>query len=197
MKESEHNIKDTLQALKTGDRLAFNTIYNSYQKRLYYFIFSITKSEYNTEEILQSVFIKIWNHKENIDISKSFESFIFTIAKHLTYNHLRAIANRQSFRQELWENITQISFKTDNDLLFSEYKDILDNILDGIPQQKRSIYILSKEEGKSNQEIADLLGITQKTVKNHLWKTLQIIKEQLQPHIKTIIIYFIPSYFLF
>jgi RNA polymerase sigma-70 factor (family 1) len=196
LKESESNIKSTLKSLKNGDKRAFNRIYNYYYSKLYYFIFSITKSKYNSEEILQAVFIKIWTNRKNIDLSKSFDSFIFTITRNLTLNHLRTISNRESLRQELWRNMKQTSLKTDNDILSSEYKDILDDILQGIPTQKRSVYVLSKEQGKSNQEIADLLGISKKTVKNHLWKTLQIIKEQLQPYILSISIFYLISRFI-
>ncbi|MDO5977389.1 RNA polymerase sigma factor [Flavivirga spongiicola] len=196
MKNSETSMEETLISLKKGNKESFNVIFNTYQKGLYYFIYAITKSKYNTEEILQAVFIKVWTKRATIDCSKSFESFIFTIAKNLTYNHLRAISNRESLRQEVWQNITHISKQTEDELVFSEYTDIVNDILLGIPKQKRSIYILSREEGKSNQEIADLLGISQKTVKNHLWKTLQIIKEQLHPHISTYLFaYFTTSFF--
>ena len=182
---------EVLSSLKKGDRQSFNIVFNEYQKKLYFFIFKITKSKYHTEEILQAVFIKIWTTKETIDLSKSFDSYVYTIAKNLTYNHLRAIANRESLRKEVWQNINRFSKQTEDKLILSDYKDILDDILSGIPKQKRSIYILSREEGRSNQEIADLLGISQKTVKNHLWQTLKTIKKQLQPHLKTYLISFL------
>jgi len=172
-----------LASLKKGNRAAFEAIFDLYEKRLYYFVFSITKSEYATEEILQEAFIKIWTKKETIDPSRSFESFIFTIAKNLTYNYLRNIANQQSLKEEYWKNISSLNEETKDSILLAEYEDIVNDILQQIPTQKRSIYILSKQQGKSNKEIADLLGITQKTVKNHLWKTLQIIRTQLEPHI--------------
>ena len=193
MKAFEDDKIELLQSLKNGDRTAFNIIFNKYQKKLYYFIFSITKSKYNTEEILQSVFIKIWTNKESINLSKSFDSYVFAIAKNLTYNHLRTISNRESLRLELWQTISFSTKQTDDELLFSEYESIVNDILEGIPKQKRSIYVLSREEGKSNQEIAELLGITQKTVKNHLWKTLQTIKEQLKPYIKVVVFFFLSN----
>ncbi len=185
MKKSEIHITKALTSLKKGDKEAFNMVFHAYQKKLYYFIFKITKSKYNTEEILQAVFIKVWDTREKIDISRSFDAFIFTIAKNLTYNHLRAISNRESLRKEVWQNISHVSKQTEDEIILSDYTDLVDDILLGIPKQKRSIYILSREEGMSNQEIADLLGISEKTVKNHLWKTLKVIKEQLIPHINT------------
>lgn len=184
MKKPDIYFEKVLSSLKKGDIAAFNVVFNEYQKKLYFFIFKITKSKYHTEEILQAVFIKVWTVKETINLSKSFECFVYTIAKNLTYNHLRAIANRESLRKEVWDNKVHFSKQTQDSIILSDYKDILDDILFGLPKQKQSIYILSREEGKSNQEIADLLGISQKTVKNHLWQTLKTIKEQLKPHIK-------------
>lgn len=194
MKKSEVSKKNVLKALKKGERAAFTNIFNCYQRELYFFVFSITKSKYSTEEIIQDVFIKVWDNRKNINLSKSFDSYIFTIARNLTYNHLRSVSNRESLKQELWHNISLTSKKMEDDIIFSEYTDIVNEILLTLPKQKQSIYALSREEGKSNQEIADLLGISQKTVKNHLWKTLQVIKEQLKPMLKGLIIYF---YFLF
>lgn len=155
-----------------------------YQKKLFYFVFSFTKSEYATEEILQEVFIKIWAIRDTIDPSCSFNSFIYTIARNHTYNYLRSVANRESLKQELWGNLRCYNAQTENTILFNEYEDIVNNILDSLPLKKRHIFILSKQQGKNNQEIADLLGISKKTVKNHLWKTLKHIRTQLQPHIE-------------
>lgn len=186
-----------LASLKKGNRAAFEAIFDLYENRLYYFVFSITKSEYATEEILQEVFIKIWTKKETIDPKRSFESFIFTIAKNLTYNYLRNIANQQSLKEEYWKNISSLNEETKDSILLAEYEDIVQDILQQIPTQKRSIYILSKQQGKSNKEIADLLGITQKTVKNHLWKTLQIIRAQLEPHITDSVYAILLGQFLF
>lgn len=182
MDDSNSKDKRLVNSLKKGSRSAFRAIFDLYEKRLYAFVFSITKSHYSTEELLQEIFIKLWQQREKIDTSLSFNAFIYTIARNLTYNHLRKIANRENLRQELWRNISYLN-DVENQLIFSEYEDILEDILEQLPQKKRSIFILSRQEGKSNQEIADLLGISRKTVKNHLWKTMKIIKAQLQPHL--------------
>ena len=190
MDNSEANQKRIIISLKKGDRSAFRAIFNLYEKRLYAFVFTITKSHYSTEELLQEIFIKLWQEKETINTSLSFNAFVYTIARNLTYNHLRKIANQENLKQEFWQNISSLN-AVENQIIYSDYEDILEDILKQLPQRKRSIYILSKQEGKTNEEIADLLGISQKTVKNHLWKTLQTIKIQLQPHLGILI----PAFF--
>ncbi|UJH92696.1 RNA polymerase sigma-70 factor [Antarcticibacterium sp. 1MA-6-2] len=192
MDESKAIDEKLIELLKAGDRSAFRTVFNLYEKRLYAFVFSITKSHYSTEELLQEIFIKLWQKKADLKTSLSFNAFIYTIARNLTYNHLRKIASQENLKQELWKNISFLN-DVENKLIFSEYEAILEDILAGLPQKKRSIFILSRQEGRSNQEIADLLGISKKTVKNHLWDTLKQIKAQLQPHLGLLF----PAFFFF
>lgn len=190
MKKSSENIAGVLLSLKNGERCAFREIFETYHKRLYYFVFSFTKSDFATEDILQEVFVKVWMKRETIDPSCSFDSYIYIIARNQTYNHLRRIANQESLKKEVWRNLKHYDRQTEDTVLLSEYQNIVDDILESLPVKKRSIFILSREQGKSNQEIADLLNISPKTVKNHLWKTLQLIKAQLQPYITEVIIAF-------
>lgn len=175
-----------LFSLKKGDRTAFRAIFDLYQNRVYHFVHSLTKSDYITEEIVQEVFIKIWTKRETLEPGLSFEAFLFTIARNLTYNHLRSIANQRSLKEEFWKNVSHLNKQTEDTLLLAEYETLVEDILQNIPTQKRSIFILSRQQGKSNQEIAELLGISPKTVKNHLWATLQIIKRQLGPHLESV-----------
>lgn len=188
MEKSDRNLEQLLLSLKKGDKTAFRIIFKIYRAKLFHFVFSICKSDYETEEVLQEVFITIWTQRETIDTSRSFNSFIYTIARNTTYNHLRNIANRENLKEALWKNVSYINDQTQNAILLAEYEDIVNNILERIPTKKRNIFVLSKQHGKSNQEIAVLLGISPKTVKNHLWKTLQIVKEQLQPHLADTIV---------
>lgn len=183
MKKTDLNINEILSKLKLGDENAFQALFSMYEERLYNFVYTFTKSKYATEEIIQEVFIKIWMQKESIDLSKSFTSFIYTVTRNHTYNYLRSVANRLSLKEELWKNITKKSERIENDIIYNEYENIVDEILEGLPRRKKSIFLLSRREGKSNQEIANILEISPKTVKNHLYVTLKIIKGQLEPHL--------------
>ena len=183
---SDLQLDQLLHSLRTGNRTAFRAIFDRYQKRVYRFAYSLTKSDYIAEEIVQEVFIKIWTGRETLKPDLSFEAFLFVITRNLTYNHLRSMANQRSLKEEFWKNIGESNKQTEDNILLAEYETIVEDILQNIPTQKRNIFILSRQQGKSNQEIANLLGISQKTVKNHLWATLQIIRRQLGPHLESI-----------
>lgn len=181
---------ELVKGLKEGDTASFKRIFLLFEQKLHRFAFSITKSEYISEEIVQEVFVKVWEKREMLDISRSFDSYIFTMTRNLTYNYLRDASRRQSIRNELWSNIASQQQQSqgclngaDSDLILEEYEKIVEDIVQSLPQQKRSIYQLSRQQGKSNSEIADILGISPKTVKNHLWKTMRMIRVQLKPYL--------------
>src|SRR5690606_875907 len=175
---------ELISSLKAGNPLAFKQVFLLYERRLYHFVFSITKSEYISEEIVQEAFTRIWVNRDSLDPFRSFESFIFTVARHLTYNYLRDAARRESIREEMWMNISIQQQHVDSELILAEYNEIVEDIVRNLPQQKRSIYELSRRQGKSNSEIAAMLGISPKTVKNHLWNTMSTIRSQLKPYLE-------------
>lgn len=176
-----------------GDQEAFRFVFNFFYKKLYGFVYKITKSDYSTQEIIQEVFIKLWSIRASIEMSESFDAFVYTITRNLTYNFLRDASKKESLKKELWEAIKMEQYHTENIFQSKEYEEIIDDIVSHLPKKKRIIYVLSRQQGKSNQEIADLLGISKKTVKNHLWKTLQLIKIQLEPHLQTLILVYLLS----
>src|SRR5690625_2792224 len=96
-----------VRSLKAGNPLAFREVYNLFEKKLYVFAFSITKSSYISEEIIQEVFIRIWERRELIDPNRSFDSYIFTITRNLVYNYLRDASRREDIRNEFWFNIKE------------------------------------------------------------------------------------------
>src|SRR5688572_23996982 len=122
-------LEHLLFSLKQGDRTAFRAIFDRYQKRVYHFVFSITKSDYVAEDIVQEVFIRIWTKREALEPGNSFEAFLFTIARNLTYNHLRSIANQQALKAEFWKNISHLSKQTEDTILMAEYETLVEDIL--------------------------------------------------------------------
>ena len=170
--------------LKQGDVSAFEMLFRNKRVQLLKFIVVYTKSVEVAEELTQEVFIRLWNARENIDVDKNGTAYLYTIAKNLALNYLRAQTKEATLKSELWQRSKRFHSTPEEHIVFKEYLTIFNAILEELPQKKRQIYIMSKQDGKSSDEIAAKLGITKKTVKNNLSQTLRLIRDRLEPYLE-------------
>jgi RNA polymerase sigma-70 factor (ECF subfamily) len=171
---------ELIRLLNKGDILAFDTIYKRYCRRLYGFIFRFLKSREDSEEIVQEVFLKIWEAQKKIDSFHSFDSFVFTIAYNSAISLLRKRITEQKYLDQL--KLRQW-FASSPDLIdeiqFRELEAKVDDLLNNLTPRQREIYRLSREQGFSRDEIAEKLKISSNTVKNHLVTALAYLKSEL------------------
>lgn len=179
MKNDKSNT-ELIKLLKNGDMSAFDIIYKKYSRRLYGFVFRYIKQEADTEEIVQEVFMKIWQSRDEINIYSSFESFLFTIAHNATVNLLKKKATEQKYVEHI-KSLQRINetYELTDEIHYVELKQKFQYLLNELPPRQKEIFQLSREEGLSNKEIADKLGISLQTVKNHLVTTLSFLKRKL------------------
>lgn len=180
----------TLKELKNGNNTAFEEIFNRYSKQLYLFALSYLKSEVSAEDIVQEVFIKIWNNRMAIKTDTSFQSYLFTI----TLNSVRKYFNQLSRLNELKHDILFDSsgFKADFDDR-SEYQfmlDKLDEFISLMPEKRREVFIKKKIEEKTLKEISEELSITTKTVEYHITEAMRFLKSEFEKlHIQGLIFF--------
>ncbi|MCY4160479.1 MAG: sigma-70 family RNA polymerase sigma factor [Flavobacteriaceae bacterium] len=176
----KRDIKLLVSELKEGNERAFKALYQHFHMKLYHYILQYVKSIHASEELVQEVFIKIWLKRSKLKEQKDFSSFLYVMTRNMIYDHLRQLASRNKLHQTYFEFQELLTYKTSDDVQLKEYERFLDNIVQKLSKQKQKIYILSTKEGKNDHEIAEILGISSKTVKNNLWEILKIIKEQLR-----------------
>ncbi len=171
---------ELVKLLKKGDMSAFDIIYKKYSRRLYGFVFRYVKQEVDTEEIIQEVFVKIWQNRDKINVYSSFESFLFTIAHNETINLLKKRATEQKYVEHV-KSLQQIeeSYEIANEIHYKELEQKFHGLLDELSPRQKEIFKLSREEGLSHKEIAERLGISSNTVKNHLVTALSFLKNGL------------------
>ena len=171
---------ELVKLLKKGDMKAFDIIYKKYSRRLYGFVFRYIKQEADTEEIVQEVFIKIWKSRDKIDVYSSFESFLFTIAHNATVNLLKKRATEQKYVEHV-KSLQRIekSYELTYEIHYKELNQKFQGVLNELSPRQKEIFQLSREEGLSNKEIAEKLGISVQTIKNHLVTTLSFLKSKL------------------
>ncbi|WP_147377251.1 RNA polymerase sigma-70 factor [Mangrovibacterium diazotrophicum] len=166
--------------LKNGDMQAFDTIYNRYCKRLYYFVIRYVKSDEDAEEIVQEVFIKVWENRERINVFSSFESFLFTIAYNSTISLIRKRVSEKKYLDHLASiQETQNAPEVVNEVQFHELNERVNQLIAELTPRQQEIFRLSREEGLSHDEIAVRLSLSSNTVKNHLVSALKYLRSNL------------------
>jgi RNA polymerase sigma-70 factor, ECF subfamily len=171
---------ELVKLLKKGDMAAFDAIYNKYCHKLHQFVFMYLKQEEDAEGIVQEVFIKIWESRSKIDIYASFESFLFTIAYNATMSLLRKRLSETKSREYL-KSLQQIDSADQviDEIQFKELNNKVQSLLDGLTQRQRDIYLLSREEGLTHEEIAEKLNISKSTVNNHLVTIIKYLRSHI------------------
>jgi RNA polymerase sigma-70 factor, ECF subfamily len=178
--KKERSNNDLIKLLKKGDMLAFDAVYERYCKRMYGFVIRYIKQEEDAEEIVQEVFLNIWESRKKIDTYLSFDSFIFTIAYNTTISLLRKRVNEKKYLEylQLRQQITNADEIID-EIHFKQIKEQLKSSLNQLTPRQREIFLLSREEGFTHEEIAKRLNISSNTVKNHLVTTLAFLRSKI------------------
>ena len=168
--------------LLQGDEIAFEKIYKVYSPKLYGNLLRLIKSVPQTEQILQDVFIKVWEYRASIDPEKSFRSFIFKMAENKAYDFFRKAARDKKLESELIAistvNYTELEeFLSDNEKLV-----LLENAIKRLPPQRQQVFRLCKLEGKSYKEVSEMLNISLSTISDHIVKATKSIRDSLKNH---------------
>jgi len=171
---------ELVKLLKKGDIAAFNDIYKMYCHKLHRFVLMYLKQDEDAEEIVQEVFVKIWESRSKIDIYASFESFLFTIAYNSTISLLRKRMSENKSREYL-KSLQQIDSEDQviDEIRFKELNHQIHSLLEQLTPRQREIFLLSREDGLTHKEIAEKLDISENTVNNHLVTILKFLKSHI------------------
>jgi RNA polymerase sigma-70 factor (ECF subfamily) len=160
--------------------IAFDAIYEKFCKRIYAFIIRYVKSDADAEEIIQEVFLKIWENKDKIDVYSSFESYIFTISYNSTISLLRKRVSEKKYIEHLKAlQTTENVFEITDEVYYNELNSQIQSLLSELTPRQKEIFLLSREIGLTHDEIAKKLGISPNTVKNHIVTTLSFLRSKI------------------
>lgn len=172
---------ELILALKKGDYKAFQTLYEIHANNLKGFIFKLSRSEETADDITQETFLKVWLHHSTIDEALSFKAYLFRIAQNLLVDEIRRKVKNPLFEDYMLhcENLNISHNNVDQELDFDEFAENLRKAKMKLTPRQREIFELNKEHGISIKEIAEKLDITERSVYNHLYSSLQILREEL------------------
>lgn len=170
--------------LRLGSEECYKALYDLWFFRLYQFVLRYVKSESVTDDVVQDTFLKIWVHRESIDDSMSFKSYLFTIAYHFLIKELRRQLNTPLMEEYVafCSELSTSGNELIDNLNLEQFQDSLNRAKIKLSPRQRQIFELNKEENMPVSEIASRLSITEQVVRNQLSAALKILRKELQPY---------------
>jgi len=165
--------------LRNNDVKSFDILFENYSSKLYRFSFSLLKNHEDSKEIVQETFFRVWDKRREIDSSKSFKSFLFTISYHLIIDQLRLKLKDQEYRSFLKEYFKTEELQIISEPDFESLNRQIVTVIEELPSKRKQIFTMSREQGLSHKEIAGQLNISVKTVENQINLALKLIKSRL------------------
>lgn len=176
---NSHTEKELLRLAADGDEAAFIKLFNSYKNKLYSFLLRITKSEEQSLDFVQDVFMKLWINKAQLSTIDNFSSYIFRAAQNRAINCFkRSMTEYCILKKKPVAAMVDDSIEANLEYKLLQIK--LNEVVKKLPPQQRLVYILSREQGLKHEEIATKLNLSISTVKNHMVQALKTIKEFLR-----------------
>lgn len=174
MRELHTNELMLLQKLREDDVSALDEIYHRYWQHLYTASYNILKDKAACEDILQDLFLDIWQKRKTLDIAVSLRAYLATSVRYNVFRHIKKGTARELLYDKVDERFTPASAEA---MMQQKELDILiENAVAGLPGKCQEVYRLSREEMLSHKEIASRLDISIKTVENHLTIALRKLR---------------------
>ena len=171
-----------ISLLAEDSEYAFQLLFDRYRNRIYQTAIRYLKSPVLAQEVVQDVFLKLWFERKNIRTDLSLEAWLFTIARNNLLNRIRKLANE-------WKALKNMGYlgeksldNTENKLEESQYNQLLQQALLTLSDQQRKIFLLSRTEQLTYNQIGEKLGISPLTVKTHIARALDAIKSYFSLH---------------
>ena len=180
--ETVWNEPALVKRLQQDDELAFGQLYERYHQPVFRFSMAFVHQREEASEIVQNVFLKVWQHRHRIDPTRPLEPYLYTIAKNESLQCLKKIA-REALQKKALSSTPAFSPSADHDLIFAEYQALADEAIRTLPPKRQLIFQMFRQEGKSHREIAQAMGVSLPTVRSQLAEATKAVKTYLRRHI--------------
>lgn len=174
---------ELIMLLKDGNEGAFTTLYKRYWPKVYNFSRLYLSSVTEAEEVVQEVFVKLWEAREFLHEDGNLKGFLFIITRNLIFNQFRKSFNEDAYRLTVL-NAAIPYYNMEDELSASDLQAFIQKMVLELPPRQQKVFNLSRNEHLSYKEIAEKLNISEKTVERHINEVLKVLR-------KHIILYFI------
>ncbi len=166
--------KELIQRIKQSDSQAFKRLYESYYTELYRFTWRRTRDREGSLDIIQDVFVKLWQNRQRLDETQNIKSYLYRSAVNQTIDLLRKKSVRQQSPLEfIVEPVTEEEVEQVNQ------RQSLEKAMNGLSEKQKQVFMMRHVEGLKNKEIADILGVTVKAVEKRMTTALKLLRSYL------------------
>ena len=159
--------------IRSGDGAAFQTLYYRYYQALFSFVFQRVRSQEQTKDFLQEVFTRLWEKRSRIDSAKSIRAYLYRIANNLIIDQVRKGSSERAYRTKMLRS----SLSQSDEAI--ETKTAVEFALNNLPDKMRQVFALSRYEGLTYAEIAQVCDVSVKTVESRMSQALQRLRTEL------------------
>jgi len=169
--------------IRSGSLKAFEQLYHRYKEKLYYFSLKYLNDRDEAEEIVQIVFISLWEHRNTLESSLSVKSYLYKSTVNNIFNFLKKKAIRIRYANEEMLKLEESSNQTYEQMFYNDLEKKIEAIILSLPPQQQKILNLSRFDGLSNDEIASKMELSVRTVENQIYRATKILKEHIKSEI--------------
>lgn len=188
--QADHNEEILLEKLRQGDAEAFEQIFRFHWHRLYILAKTKVQSHDEAEEIIQHIFSSLWERRETLLIT-NLTFYLNTAVRNYVINLVRSRITQEKYWTYYKTFIPAHRNVTHEEVEFGDLNHAVEEAVNRLPEKSRKVFKLSRMEGRSNAEIADLLHLSEKAIEYHLTQSLR----KLRVHLKDFMILFLPFFF--
>lgn len=168
----DNNLPINIENLKAGNELAYQLLFNQFYAPLVAYAEKMVGSLDLAREVVQGVIIYIYEHREDLDIQKSLKSYLYKSVYHACLKENKSAMIHQEYAESDWvENRDLIEEAEETAAIWKE--------INSLPDQCQKVFILNRFEGFKNDQIAEILGISKRTVETHISNALKKLRDKL------------------
>lgn len=179
---TEFSDRAIIERIANNDEEAYASLFRQFYVQLCRFSLKYVRAEAVSEEIVQEVFISLWEKRESLNIHSSLKAYLFQAVKNSSINYLNSQFAKQDFQRDYFDHSELPVNNTQETLIYDELQKVVQQAIDYLPPKCRTIYALSRNTGMSYKEIADELGVSIKTVEAQMGIALKKLRTYLQHH---------------
>lgn len=178
---TDNQFTEWSQAIKNGDKESYSNFFRACYEHYIRFAYRYVKSKEQACDLVQEAFIKLWKNREQLDPAKSLKSYMFTIVRNLSLNHIRDHKNKLESiddREISFDALIIHQEQNTNDSYIKQTVKVIKRLIKKLPERQREAFELSRFDGLQHDEIAEVMNISARTVNNHIVSACNTLREE-------------------